>query len=432
MKRIFLMFLALMAVTVSADNREKMKEFFAPVPDKAKQYPADELYPRGRIFPFSFFSIGGGTTEKRGDLLPAADVLKAQDAAQAAGVTMIGPQYELQDRILKDAARMKVKAAFTINPTYKGEPLTKTILAKLTPDEMNEIGKQISEIVKQTAGDKNIGWWYLQPEELRHWNKNEIGYIKMAYKAIKDADPQKRPVWMYEPGHRDGKALAKLAPYMDISGKGLYTNYSGFKDNRVWCRWTIDQEKKAAAMANPAMVPIAVTEMFQQPKPEDMKKIEDWVRHDVYASLIAGAKGIIVFSLSERPNFTAHDKYREAYFKVCQELCGKQQLGQIFLFGEPKKDLYMSVIEGPEELKVKDETYPSVGMFHAAYGNKRYVFLVNSSNEPVTVVVGDLPYGNVKVKNLFNNDPPDTAPEGDFQVELKPLGVKAFAIYRGE
>ena len=50
--------------------------------------------------------------------------------------------------------------------------------------------------------------------------------------------------------------------------------------------------------------------------------IPKWVRHDVYLSLISGAKGIVVFSGWRRPKFPAFDRYFEAYAECAREING--------------------------------------------------------------------------------------------------------------
>lgn len=254
--------------------------------------------------------------------------------------------------------------------------------------------------------------------------------------TIRETDPLKRPVFMYEPNHRTAKALAKNAPHLDIIGKGMYTNYASRGENRVWCRWTVEQEVEAIEKAGrPGAIPIAVSEMFQTPEEELLDRIPAWVRHDVYLALASGAKGVLVFSASKRPDFDrAREIYLETYLEVCRELTGADGLGRVFLFGEPLDDLNRTVLDGPEtlELKLRRETrtYPSVAMANIRYRESRYVFLVNSAEEPVEVVVDGLVYGSaVTVENLFRPGERFTAPEGDFMTVLDPLEVEAYRIF---
>jgi hypothetical protein len=418
------------------------KKFFGTGPDPACKLPADRIYPRGRLFPFSFYSVGGGSETKRGNLLPDKKRLADQREIVAAGITMLGPQYELNDRIVADAKKFKIKAFYTIEPVIDGQKVTREYLIALNKAgkviDTDKVTKSITDIVKKAAVNKEIAWWDITPEELRYWKDNEKLYLKVATEAIRKADPLKRPVFMYEPNARNAKALSKLASYLDIIGKGMYTNYSGMKKSRVWCRWTIEQEIEAIKMSGRGnAIPIALPEMFQQPANGELSQINTWARHDAYAALIAGAKGIVIFSASRRPNFTARTAYLKSYLKICKELTGKLNLGQVFLFGERRKDISISILDGPETVTLKgrriNKKYPSIGMANIAYKNCRYVFLVNSSSKPVEAVVGGLVYGSgITIQDVFDPKQKFTAPEGDFEVELKPLEVKAYIVFNAK
>jgi hypothetical protein len=421
-----------------------VEKFFSTGASSAATLPADQIYPKGQLFPFSFYSTGGGSEKKRGELLPEGEMLADQKEIIDAGVTMIGPQYELNSRIVADASKYKVKGVYTIIPVIDGREVTKEYLkelnAKKEPLDMAKLRESVSNIVSKVAGSKEIAWWDITPEELRPWVQQEVLLLKTATEAIKQADPEKRPVFMYYPGHYNGKAMGKLAVYLDIIGKGMYTNYSSMKNTRSWCRWTIEQEIEAIKLSeNKNAIPVAVTEMFQQPPATEVKLIDSWIRHDVYSSLIAGAKGVLIFSASKRPGFAARKEYLSSYLRVCHELNGHLKLGQVFLFCTPMNDITLTITDGPQTVPFKykaagvDTTYPSVSMANIAYNNSRYVFLVNSSDKQVEAVVGGLVYGSgVTIEDLFAVNEKFTAPEGDFSVKLEPLETKAFRIYNAQ
>lgn len=213
--------------------------FFRPPPDRSQEFAPGKVYPRGRVFPLGFFGLNLN-----------------RDKPQ--GLTLIGPYGK--EKNVAAAREHGLHCTYTV-----GLPmgfLTDNPLP-LTPDEIRE---RIGEQVRQAAGNPEIAWWYLKPEELRYWRKNEMTYLEVATETIRRNDPLKRPVWMYDPNHRDAAALAHTVKHLDICGKGMYTNYSGQRDNRVWVRWTIEQEIEAIRKANPAAIPIAVPELFQEPR----------------------------------------------------------------------------------------------------------------------------------------------------------------------
>ena len=143
-------------------------------------------------------------------------------------------------------------------------------------------------------------------------------------------------------------------------------------------------------------------------------------RHNVYSALIAGAKGIFINA----------KKLDKKYTELSKELNGKKKLAQVFLSGTFKQDLKVKILDGPENIKYNNKEYPSVAMANIAYKNSRYIFLVNSTNKTVELIVGGLVYGStVTVQDVFISEENFTAPEGDFEVEIKALEVKVFRIY---
>ena len=95
---------------------------------------------------------------------------------------MIGPQYELNDSIVADAKKYKVKAVYTITAEIDGEKVDREYLKKLDkerkPIDVEKLRQSVMEIVKREAVNPEIGWWDMTPEELRCWNKNDMLCIK--------------------------------------------------------------------------------------------------------------------------------------------------------------------------------------------------------------------------------------------------------------
>ena len=80
----------------------------------------------------------------------------------------------------------------------------------------------------------------------------EIAYLEVAARTVRESDPRKRPVWMYRSTPTaTPRILAQTARHLDIVGKGMYVNSQGHENERVWCRWTIEQETHGIAETNP-------------------------------------------------------------------------------------------------------------------------------------------------------------------------------------
>jgi hypothetical protein len=393
--------------------------FFQNALDKGARLPDDKLYPQGRIFPYTGFS-----PHKR-DL----------EQIKKSGFTALGPVYGRYEEFLATCKEVKMPCIYGITVILPdGKKLKKDSHlsnSKWTPD-WQYITDYIKKIVKKHASDPNVAWWYIAPEEIRYWRKNELEYLKRACAAIHEADPMKRPVWMYSPGHRNDKAMAKVAKYLDVLGKGCYTGYSKQKDSRIWVKWTIDNQLGALKLVgDKKKISILVPEMFWEPKAEDKKKIRDWIRHDVYLGLMSGAKGVFIFSLWPRRNFPSHKIWLNAYCEVASELTQKQNLGQVFLFGTPKKDLKMKVLSGPETAscdvrirKMHKFTYSSVNFTNIALKDKRYLLAANSANEPVTVQFSGFP--GVTAVDAFTGKAVSGPEDGKLKLIFKPLEVKGF------
>lgn len=399
--------------------------FFKPGPKVPEDRPAGAIYPRGREFLFSFYSVAGKTGE---ELLPEEKLQAELAHYKEAGFSVLGPQYELKDRSLQDAEKHDMQIVYSVGLKIK-------FTREKVKIDKDEVARQVAEEVRAVADNPRIVAWDLKPEELRPWVKDERAYLEAASKAIREADSLKRPIYHYMPGHANARRIAAIAPWVDLVGKGMYTNYSGMKDSRIWCRWTIEQELKGIEDAEAQAVPLSIPEMFQQPAEEELPFIPAWVRHDVYLSLVSGAKGIIVFSLRQRPDFHAWEAYYSAYQQVGKELLGPAKLGEVFLFGEKRSDLDVAVKKGPTEVEmtfpsggVKEPIrYPSVAIFNAAYGDARYLFLVNSAKEAVQVEVSGLP-STAKGENLFMQQPFSVS--GKLSVELQPLEVHGYRFAR--
>lgn len=407
--------------------------FFRTGPQLPEHLPADKVYPEGRQFLFTFYSVGGGgrKTEEGGTaLLPAERIRETMTRYKSAGFSVFGPQYELLEQCLEDAEKHDMQVVYSVGLKVK---FTRQKVDIVEEEVTRELTRQVSAV----ANNPRIVAWDLRPEELRPWRKDEMDYLKFATKAIREADPLKRPIYHYIPGHASAKRMIPIAPWVDLIGKGMYTNYSSMKNSRVWCRWSIEQEVVAIKEANSSAVPLSVPEMFQQPTPEELPKVASWVRHDVYLSLVSGAKGIVVFSLREREKFEAWEAYYAAYQQIGKELLGEKKLGDVFLFGEKRDDLTVAITDGPAEVEmlfpsggVKEPiSYPSVAYLNTAYGDARYLFLVNSANEAVTVEVGGVPQ-TAKPESLFATGGEPEVAKDRIKTRLQPLEVKAYRLTR--
>lgn len=400
-------------------------DFFRAAPDAGASFPANRIYPQGRIFPFSGFS---GKPERE----------------KANGFTMHGPVYSTNKLgVLEVNEKAGLPFPYTIGLDMKfhsDKPLS------LTETKIKAaIAKQVAEVASHT----NICWWYLTPEEIRCWRKNEIAYLKAASEAIHAADPMKRPVWMYDPNHRDAKALVETGAHLDLVGKGCYVNYAGYQDRRVWVRWGMEQEIEAIRHLHGHRTPLLVPELCKDPEPALFGQIPAWVRHDVYCGLIHGAKGIVIWSLFKRPEVRqSYDLWYEAYANAARQLTGERKLGEVFLFGDLRHDLTVKQLSGPTTVTLADKTktteakslsdrekagmnlkYPALSWREFARGTSRYLFVCNSSPESVRVAASGFPMASA-VEEADTGAAVETANKLALEFELPAWGVRALKFSR--
>ena len=300
-----------------------------------------------------------------------------------------------------------------------------------------EVQASIAKQAAEAIADPAVCWWYVTPEELRHWIPQEIEYLEAAKKALA-SDPQKRPVWMYEPTHRDAASLVITGKYQDIIGKGFYTSIAGFKDDRVWIRWSAEQEMEALKkLGRKSELALVMPELSADPDPVEEPLIPTWVRHDVYGGLIHGCKGVAIWSLFKRPEVAkTHEAWMTAYATVARELTGPKALGQVFLFGEARKSLVITQTSGPptvqlllgkargeeatdlsaSERRKASVKYPAFSFAELAYGPARYLFLTNETSGVLTLEVKGFPKG-CEIVSAFDDAKQDGG-SGTLKVQL--------------
>ena len=394
--------------------------FFAPSAPPPAALPGDQVFPRGRVFPFIGFS-GKAQWQKEN------------------GYTVFGPVYGDEANQMKALAEAKAvglpfifKVGLEMNFLGKGgsQPV------QMKPDEIRAaIARQCSAAMTDPA----VCWWYVTPEELRYWVPAEMDYLEAVRKEL-SADSRQRPLWMYEPNDRDANSLALTGRHQDIIGKGFYANYAGFKDDRVWIRWSAEQEMTALKkLGRKNGLALVMPELAADPAPDEEPLIPVWARHDIYAGLIHGCKGVAIWSLFKRPEVAkTHEAWMTAYATVAKELTGAKALGQVFLFGEPRKSLTLTQTAGPASVELAlgkargeeataserrklTEKFPAFSSAELAYGAARYLFLTNDTAETLTIEVKGFPKG-CDIVSSFDDSRHDSS-SGTLVIKLEKWGA---------
>jgi len=383
--------------------------------------PPDGIYPHGRKLAFLGYS---------GD--PARDL--------ARGFTVAGPVYGDQTLYLQKCQKNGWPTVAHVGPkiTFNDKDPAKY---KLDPPSLvQDVQRQVREL----AGNRQIIWWAVHPEELRHWRSDEMQYLSLVCDTVRKNDPQHRPIFLYNPNHRDAASLAPIAQQVDIVGKGCYVNFAGRKHERGWVRWSIEQEVEALRVAGrPGAIPLLMPELMQDPEPDEDRQIRSWVRHDVYLGLASGAKGVLIFSLFKRKEVKrSWQLWYDAYSECAQELNGARGLAQVFLFGTPSATLTVRQTQGASTAKVslgggaepttttaqeragREIKLPAWTAAEFTFKNGRWLFLINSLPAPAVFSVTGWPAG-MRAEDAFLGKAVALQGGAPLRLELPAFGVTA-------
>ena len=387
---------------------------FSVVPEPMA--PARATYPWGNKFWFSFYSTR------------SADSVYAVER----GATGIGPYYNTLDSQvapLAEAHELGVGFSYkVVLPSMAGfSPHNDDFV---WPSDATLVAETI-EIVSAVADNLDIVMWDLVPEELRYWEPKEKNLLEKVADTIRQTDPLDRPVMMYEPNHRSASDLAQTVPYQEISAKGTYLSTdSDLRHNRIWARWSMEQELAAIAAANTNAVPWIMLWMAADAAEGEEHLIEDWCRHDAYMGLIMGGKGISIWSgWRPRAGFeNDFQAYFDGYLSVATDLNLGRNLAPVFLHGTESAGVTHNVTAGPIELELEYPSgtthhYPPVTYTMREFLGQHYLFMVNSATQAVTLTFSGVP--DAPRTDLFQ-ETEYPASGGAFSIALAPYEVAGF------
>lgn len=407
--------------TVIGQTEAGPADFYAPPPDPGAKLPAAGIYPQGQRLAFMGYS---------GD--PARDL--------ASGFTVAGPVYGDQQPYLERCFQNGWPVVAHVGPhiTFNDKDPNKY---KVDPARLRD---EVQKQVQQLAGHKEVLWWAVHPEELRPWRKDEMQYLDIVCQAVRKYDPSARPIYLYNPNHRDAASLLPIAKHADVVAKGCYVNLSGRKRERAWVRWTIEQEIEALrAAGRPGAFPLLMPELCRDPDPSEDAEIPAWVRHDVYLGLTSGAKGVLIWSLFKRKDVKrTWQLWYDAYCQCARELNGDRALARVFLFGQPHSNLQVKLVQGaslasvtlggqaePTTTSDKERAQRQLKLAawtsaELAYGDGRWLWLINSANGPAVFTVNGWPRGS-RAENAFDGQPVSLQDNTPLRLELPAYGVAA-------
>lgn len=360
------------------------------------------------------------------------------------GFTLVGPYYhqDWQDlRFVYQAAASGLKFTFQLreHPTLVGLPIADrnaAIAALSDADIAGYVRTQVEAIVNDNVASDTVARWSILPEELRYWDAQDLRYLQVVNDTVKQVELEheqtNRPLWLYQANHRSADQLAITGEFQDIISKGTYlTTRNPRGAQRVgFAMWSFEQITSAAASLD--AVPQAIVQLYEDFTDPLTGTVEDEIRrvlrHDTYLALVRGVDSLNIFSMWEnRPNLTTHNQQFEAYGSVAQELTGQLDLQNVFLFGETRDDLTISVVNSPATFTYTHtdnslHVYPTLNSLNVALGDQRYVVLVNSTESPMDVLVAGLPDSYIADDLFVGTSTPGSSTTVTYTLDK--LGVK--------
>lgn len=277
--------------------------------------------------------------------------------------------------------------------------------------------EDVRAAIEQYAQQENVLWWDL-PEELRYWVPEEEEMLARMSQMTREIDPMQRPNYMYMPTHVTAERIAMDAPHLDIIGCGAYTEYHHMP--RSWIRYAIEREIEGIRQAgfevgqdylSGEKTPIAVLQLFYQPGNMSIISPID-ARHDFWASIAAGARGVLIFSYWHKRDGGVLQATWDAYVECAQQLT-EADLGPVVLFGEPY-EVSFGIIGGPRMSAPftpygynHEIRYPSLNVRAWTYEGDLYVIAVNSAERGVTARLFGLPDAATEAEALFETVTPE-------------------------
>lgn len=249
--------------------------------------------------------------------------------------------------------------------------------------------------------DRNLYAWEF-PEELNPNTTNETAVLKKFSDVVQQYDSQRRPRYMYVASHVNESRIKKTVPYLDLVGMSVYRY--GHRPP-PWIRWRMETTIKAIYDSGRSVgpnyrggqkTPIAVMELFRSYSYQIPFSYEEAV-HDVWAALVAGARGIMIFSHSRINDDSRLRETWSGYRKAVGDLLA-HNLDNVLLWGSQENSANLSVKSGPAYTdyfytypsKTEKIRLPSVAMREIDYNGYKYLFLVNSNQNRVVVEISNL------------------------------------------
>lgn len=386
---------------------------------EVKSAQVDGLYPKGKNFPMILYAVAETELQNAKNL-----------GWNTSHIYRLPPQTPLAYINASKASGLLTQATVPYNHAGDRNTSESTAVDSTT----------YANYIVQSNTTQNVSWWDM-PEELRYWKAGEYNMLKTYSRWAKNIDPEKKPVYMYIPGHYKKEDIMPYVRYLDVIPASCYVEYMNMP--RTYVRYQIENIYKAMDQLkevegkdylNGKKTVIAILEMY---KYDDNRPVTaEGIHHDFWSALASGAKGIACYSHAYRKYFP------EAWNQLCLDVSnfmGDKNLGQVILYGQVDTNVSFTITQGdqtaaPMVIAGQPNTiYPSLNIraFNVidAEGNCcKYIIAVNSSSSQITATIKRVLNVNGKVKVLFESRDDIKITNGEFTDTFEKFGVHVYKI----
>jgi hypothetical protein len=296
------------------------------------------------------------------------------------------------------------------------------------------------EWVRQLSVFENIAWWHIQEERPAH-------VVRKVCEAVRRSDPLHRPTETYL-NVRDPKSLRPYRGLLDLVVRSMYPTY--YREPRISViSWLENLRESESSIPHR----IACAELFGNgpgPSPHEL-------RFDLYASLIAGAKGVAFYTWLSPVQFKGGDQRPdliEAASRFAFEVDGQGKnptpLGPVVLSPDIPQRVKTRIVRGPTrspETRHWSQSegqwilrdWPAIMTLEKRWKGWTYLFVVNCaqvspgranySRADVRVQFSGISPNNPEIQVLFENRMIPVK-NGGFTDDFAELGARVYR-YRG-
>lgn len=330
------------------------------------------------------------------------------------------------------------------------------VLARMKTQEGRDyiaqrVKRCVDAVLNNDINNAAVVAWYGYPEEPINRTNQPIAaqreYMKFVRDLIVQLDPKKRPLFWSERGDSSAYDMKINAQFGAGSMKQNYlikaNNYDG--DGKEWeerfliGQWVRDMHNADDGNAYTGKVRPVVPTLSMYVDPDNTQyRTEAWLRkaitHDVYLSIAMGAHGLNTYTWHTSGIYSVTTKRMQEniYIDVIGRFSKETDFGKAFLWGDERNDVQVQITQGPKTFQWNKYsttfTEPTLKVRNVQYGDKRYLLIVNSAKDAVSVKISGIPDG-LLMRDIITGESQTVS--GDMQAAIDSLGVRLYEATDG-